>query len=81
YDIHWNNVTFLGRVIAARELSILDIGLPKDVNGTNVTTGDFRGALSDAFYQSLAGPDWSNITYPSSGVSPPTEPSFLFSAS
>jgi hypothetical protein len=74
YDIHWNNVTLLGEVQEYRTISNLDIGLPQDVSGTGVTTGPSRGSPDGAYYQSLAGPDWSNTTYPTGGAVTPVDP-------
>jgi len=73
HDIHWNNVSLLGQLHELRADNNLDIGLPKDISGTNFSTGSPRNSINDDFYRDMAGPDWSNISYPIDGpVTPPT---------
>ncbi|WP_302478386.1 calcium-binding protein, partial [Ruegeria arenilitoris] len=47
---------------------------PEDVNGTGVTTGSARPSQSDSYYTNMAGPDWSDITYPADGSAEPADP-------
>lgn len=74
YDIHWNNVTLLGTLHEVRLEDRYNIGLPKDVSGTNVSTGQARKSINDAAYEKLAGPDWSDISYPTNGTPTPPTP-------
>ena len=72
YDIHWENVELLGNVNKLKTVSAYNIGLPQDINGTGLTTGNARLSQQDSYYQNLAGPDWSDISYPTDGtVNPP----------
>ncbi len=73
YNVHWSDVSLLGLVHESREISNLNIGLPQNVSGTGVTEGETRGQAGDAYYQNLAGPDWSNISYPVDGTPTPPE--------
>jgi hypothetical protein len=73
-NVTWDNVTLLGAVTEKGEVSAYDVGLPKNISGTGVTKGAAREVLPDSYYQSLAGPDWSNITYPTDGTVTPADP-------
>ncbi len=72
YDVHWNNVTLLGRINELRVDDRYDLGLPNDISGTNVTTGSPRPSVNDSVYRDMAGPDWSSVSYPTNGN--PTPP-------
>jgi len=73
YNIHWDDITLLGNVKEFRADSWLDIGLPKDVSGTVASTGLPRNKIDDNAYRNMAGPDWSDLSYPINGTPAPID--------
>ncbi|WP_217356292.1 hypothetical protein, partial [Ruegeria arenilitoris] len=73
YDVHWSGVKLLGKVSLAKT-SNTGFYAPEDVNGTGVTKGSARPSKSDSYYKNLAGPDWSDISYPTDGSAAPDDP-------
>ncbi len=73
YDVHWSGVKLLGKVSLSKT-SNTGFYAPEDVNGTGVTKGSARPSQSDSYYKNMAGPDWSDVTYPTDGTTAPTDP-------
>ncbi len=73
YDVHWSGVKLLGKVSLSKT-SNTGFYAPEDVNGTGVTKGSARPSQSDSYYKNMAGPDWSDVTYPTDGTTVDPDP-------
>lgn len=77
--VYADDVTLLGRFTVYKEdkpftLDHLKIDVNTNLKIGKETYGDPRPKKSDGFYESMAGPDWADITYPTDGVQPPSGP-------
>lgn len=69
YDITSQNNQYLGDFNIRN-----DTGNPNVLQQIGDTVGEARKELPDSYYKSLAGPDWSNLSYPTDGTPTPIDP-------